>query len=116
MFYFPAFPIKVSQKKLTVFSEKLGIMNYSKVYLFIRLFDFICLHLMDISRYDNTYFPRILCLICYYSRQRTLSRYYIQRGGKNMNYAKKVVIFLHANFLNEENKIKMNERITSIHF
>ena len=57
MFYLPACPIKVPQKKLTVFSEKLGIMNYSKVYLFIRLFDFICLHLMDISRYDNTYFP-----------------------------------------------------------
>ena len=33
-----------------------------------------------------------------------------------MKYAKKVAIFSHANFLNEEKKIKTNERISPIHF
>ena len=37
------------------------------------------------------------CFICHHSSKRAmilLSRYYVARGGTNMNYAKKVVIFI----------------------
>ena len=86
-------------------------MNYNKSYLPVFLISFAYLSWVYLVTITHI-FPGVLYLICCYSWQRTLSRYYIQRGAKNVNYAKKRIIFFHANFLNKENKIKMNKRIS----
>ena len=67
--------------------------NYIKCYLFDFLIPFAYLFYLCLVIITHI-FPGVLCLICRHSRHNTLSRYYKQRCGKNLNYAKKVVIFI----------------------
>ena len=77
----------------SVFSEKFGIMDYNKGYLF----DFYSIYipLQDMSHHSNTYMPRIfMSNLLSFVATCSESIVYIQRFGKNLDYAKKVIIFI----------------------
>ena len=68
-------------------------MNYNKGYLFDFLILFAYLSWIVLVIMTHI-FQNVLFLFSRHSRQRTLSRYYIQSGEKNMNYAKKLLFLL----------------------
>ena len=52
---------------------------------------------MIMSKSIARFTEKTACFLCQHSSQRAmilLSRYYVEKGGTNMNYAKKVVIFI----------------------
>ena len=72
----------------SVFSEKFGIMDYNKGYS-------IYIPLQDMSHHSNTYMPRIfMSNLLSFVATCSESIVYIQRVGKNLDYAKKVIIFI----------------------
>ena len=57
------------------------------------------------------------CFICHYSSQRAmilLSRYYVATGGTNLNYAKKVIIFITIHIFTQ-GKLDKIRRLLKMH-